>query len=55
MPHGSPLGAVCPEIVAVLVQDEKLAWRAEREHPFPLGHDRLARADHAADGVLSGR
>src|SRR5579871_6674045 len=40
-----PMPAVEPEVVAVFIQDEDLGRHPGREHPLPLGHDRLGGAD----------
>ena len=47
--NGLPIGAVEPEKVAVLVDDEHFDGQAQSERPFPFGHDGLSGADHDQD------
>ena len=51
MPDQAPVIAVDPEVVPVFVDDENLGWNPRRQGPFPLGHQRLARADNAEKRV----
>jgi hypothetical protein len=44
--NGLPIGSVEPEEVAILVDDEHFDGQAQRERPFPLGHDGLPGTDH---------
>ncbi len=43
-----------PEVIAILINDEKFGRDTEGDQPFPFRHDWLGGADHAGNGVLAG-
>ena len=51
MQNQTPLAYVCPEEIAILVDDEKLGGNLRGQPPFPFRHDRLGGADDS-DGVV---